>query len=198
MTLHVAVDKAKTLEDSKHENVLVFFKAAQNEGLWAPPVKTKPPPPTPPLRIPSSASTLLQASLALPPNWVAYAATNENHGGGEVGQVFYHNATSGKSQWTVPAHDPHATAAAEPSADPEDGSTAKSTTREELGPPMVFNTAQVEPDLTDPTPSSVPIQKTVNPAADPAGSIDSTPEVEYPTSKNFRSKSTVTVLRFAT
>ena len=40
-----------------------------------------------------------EGSLLLPPNWVAYTATGNNHGGGEIGQPFYYyNETTGKSQ----------------------------------------------------------------------------------------------------
>ena len=103
VTLHVAVEEAKTLEDRKHEHVRIFFKAAQNEGLWTPPVKTS-------------------------------------------AQV---NGKAKKHRYTI----------------------------------------KVEPDLTDSAPSaSIQI---ANSAADPPGSIDASPEAEYPTSKNFRSKSTV-------
>ena len=73
---------------------------------------------------PSSASTPSQALLPLPPNWVAYAATNNNYGGWEVGRVFYHNTITGKSQWTVPTQDPVAAAAAELSAGPDDADAA--------------------------------------------------------------------------
>ena len=72
---------------------------------------------------PSPTATKSQASPPLPPNWMAYAATNENCGGGAVGQLFYHNETTGKSQWTVPTHDHTAPAAAEPSAGTDDDDT---------------------------------------------------------------------------
>ena len=67
---------------------------------------------------PSPTATKSQASPPLPPNWMAYAATNENCGGGAVGQLFYHNETTGKSQWTVPTHEDPAEPS--PSAGPDD------------------------------------------------------------------------------
>ena len=60
---------------------------------------------------PSSASG--EAPPSLPDNWVAYTTTSDNHGGGEVGQVYYYNETTAKCQWAVP-RDP----ADEPAAGP--------------------------------------------------------------------------------
>ena len=59
------------------------------------------------------------ASLAaptnqLPPNWIAYATTNENCGDGDVGGTYYHNATTGTTQWAIPMHPPRVAASAEP------------------------------------------------------------------------------------
>ena len=58
-------------------------------------------------------SVMCEASPSLPDNWAAYTTTGDNHGGGGVGQVFYYNETTAKSQWDVP-RDP----AAEPAAGP--------------------------------------------------------------------------------
>ena len=63
---------------------------------------------------PSSVSPPSHVLPPLPPSWVAYSATDANHGGGQAGQIFYHNEATGKTQWAVPTHVPKDTAAAEP------------------------------------------------------------------------------------
>ena len=49
----------------------------------------------------------------LPPNWIAHATTNENRGDGEVGRVYYHNATTGSTQRALPMHNPRVAATTE-------------------------------------------------------------------------------------
>ena len=69
-----------------------------------------------------------QVPLPLPPTWEAYTTTDENHGGGQAGQVFYHNMITGKTQWVVPTHVPKDAAAAEPSVTPEQCAVCKGST----------------------------------------------------------------------
>ena len=68
------------------------------------PARTEPEPALSPAA--ADPESLAAPAALLPANWIAYATTNENHGGVEVGRVYYHNATTGATQWAVPTHDP--------------------------------------------------------------------------------------------